>query len=137
MRTAFSFVLMFAVSAVQAAAQRPTNVRLPSTAQICDMSARAIVIRLVDASGSPVSDAQIAVRRVRTRTRLNRVEALGSDGEYKILEDGTLSDLRRGGEPFDVTFTRGRQTRRVRIILGMDASGCHIALKSGPVRVTL
>ncbi len=127
--------LLFAATA--AGAQGTPTKTLPPDRQICDMSMRIIAMRLVDAAGAPVSGASITVRRVRTRTMLENTEAMGGQGDYKVLEDGDLKDLRRGGEPFDVTFAKDGRTRRVRLRIGMDASGCHVVLKSGPVRVVL
>ncbi len=136
MQVVFRIGFLLAVAATAATAQRPASARLPAGEQVCDMSARAIILRLVDRAGAPISDASIIVTRVRTRARLPRVEALGSGGEYKVLEDGTLTDLRPTGEPFDVTFTHARRTRRTRIVLGLDPSRCHIELKSGASKVT-
>jgi hypothetical protein len=115
--------------------QSATSKPLPPASRICDMSMRLVSLRLVDASGAPVSGASITVRRVRTRTMLANAEAMGGQGDYKVLEDGMLKDLRHNGEPFDVTFAKDGRTRRVRIRLGMDAGGCHVMLKSGPTRI--
>jgi hypothetical protein len=125
------------LAATAAGAQGATTRTLPPDRQICDMSIRIIAMRLVDRAGAPVSGASITVRRVRTRTNLDNTEAMGGQGDYKVLEDGTLKDLRRGGEPFDVTFAKDGRTRRVRLRIGMDAGGCHVELKSGPVRVVM
>jgi hypothetical protein len=59
------------------------------------------------------------------------------DGSYTVLEDGALPDLRPGGEPFDVTFRRNDRLQRVRLIIGMDAARCHVALKGGRTTVRL
>ncbi len=129
--------LMMVTGPVQMAAQDSTVKRIPASTRICDMSMRLISLRLVDATGAPVGGARIVVRRVRTRRAVARAEAMGDQGDYRVIEDGTLRDLRPGGEPFDVTFTKGARTKRVRLIIGMDAGRCHVMLKGGPVTVVI
>lgn len=130
-----SLVLVLVIAGT-AGAQTVTSRPLPPD-RVCDMSMRIISLRLVSRSGTPVDGASITVRRVRTRTSLTTAAAMGSQGDYKVLEDGTLSDLRRSGEPFDVTFVKDGRTRRVRLQIGMDKSGCHVELKSGAQRITM
>ena len=120
-----------------ARAQGTGTARLPASERICDMSMRVITMRLVDRSGAPVGGAEISVRRVRRRVPVSGAESMGAGGDYKILEDGTIQDLRPGGEPFDVTFTASGRRKRVRLVIGMDSARCHVALKSGPTKVTL
>jgi hypothetical protein len=131
-----SLVLVLVIAAT-AGAQGVTTKPLPTDRRICDMSMRIVSLRLVSSAGAPVDGATITVRRVRTRAVLATAEAMGSQGDYKVLEDGVLPDLRRGGEPFDVTFVKDGRTRRVRLQIGMDKSGCHVELKSGSARITL
>jgi hypothetical protein len=126
-----------ALPAALTAGAQATTVTLPPNRQVCDMSMRIVSMRLVDAAGAPVSGATVAVRRVRTRIMLANAEAMGSQGDYKIAEDGSIPGLRKGGEPFDVTFTKDGRSRRVRVILGMDPSGCHLTMKSSQNAVTL
>jgi 2-polyprenyl-6-methoxyphenol hydroxylase-like FAD-dependent oxidoreductase len=137
MRAILRSAMILAVAVSAAGAQSSTARPLPAGSRICDMSMRIISMRLVDSSGAPVPGASITVRRVRTRALLAQAEAMGGQGDYKILEDGTLTDLRRGGEPFEVRFTKNSRTRRVRLIIGMDPGGCHVTLKSGPTTVTM
>jgi hypothetical protein len=140
MRTAGAFrrcAAALVVAAATAGAQAAPSKPLPAEPRICDMSIRLISLRLVDATGAPVSGASLTVRRVRTRSTLEHTDGMGGQGDYKILEDGVLTDLRRDGEPFDVTFAKGGRTKRVRIRIGMDAGRCHVMLKSGPERVVL
>ncbi|MDZ7631468.1 MAG: carboxypeptidase-like regulatory domain-containing protein [Gemmatimonadaceae bacterium] len=136
MRAMYRSAMILLVAATAAGAQAATSRSLPPGQQVCDMSLRLISIRLVNAQGAPVPDAAITVRRVRTRTMLANAEAMGGQGDYRILEDGVLPDLRRGGEPFDVRFTKDGRVRRVRLVIGMDAGGCHVMLKSGPTKVS-
>jgi hypothetical protein len=132
-----SVLLLLLAAASTAGAQPGAAASLRARRQLCDMSARMIVMRLVDSAGAPLSGAAIAVQRVQTRTRLEGPEAMGGQGDYMIIEDGTLPDLRRGGEPFDVRFTLNGRSRQVRVQIGMDAGGCHVMLKRGPTQVTL
>ncbi|HYW49351.1 MAG TPA: hypothetical protein VE861_02025 [Gemmatimonadaceae bacterium] len=112
-------------------------VRIPASARICDMSIRVVTMRLVDRRGAPIGDAAVTLRRVRRRAIVAGAESMGAGGDYKLIEDGMLRDLRPGGEPFDVTFAAGGRKRTVRVVLGLDAGQCHVALKSGPTKVTL
>jgi hypothetical protein len=101
------------------------------------MSAKLLVVRLQAPNGTAISDASVTVRRVRTKVLMEDTYALGGgDGSYKIMEDGIVRDLRPAGEPFDVTFTRAGRAHRVRLMIGMDASRCHVELISGPTTVT-
>jgi hypothetical protein len=98
---------------------------------VCDMSARVIAMRLVDAQNRGIGDAAIAVRRARTGARIASAAPMGSAGDYRVLQDGALPDVRADGEPFDITFRRGRTTVRHRVWIGRDLSGCHIEVKRG------
>lgn len=109
---------------------------VPPQDRMCDMSIRHVSVRLVDRAGTPVPDAAIVVRRVLRRT-LVRGAAPRGDGTYTVIEDGMLPDLRAGGEPFDVSFRRDDRVQRVRLIIGMDAARCHVALKGGHTTVRL
>jgi hypothetical protein len=137
MRALFKAAFICASAVTVIHAQAPTTATLPPNRRVCDMSLRIVSMRVVDAAGAPVNDATVSVRRVRTRIMLSSAEAMGSQGDYKIAEDGSIPDLRKGGEPFDVTFTKAGRSRRVRVIIGMDAAGCHTELKSTARAVTL
>jgi hypothetical protein len=109
---------------------------VPPADRMCDMSIRSVTVRLVDRAGKPIPDAAILVRRLHRRTLVQGAASRG-DGTYTVLEDGALSDLRPGGEPFDVTFRRSDRLQRVRLIIGMDAARCHVALKGGRTTVRM
>lgn len=125
--------IVIASLAFSATALGAQSAKLPP-AQVCDMSARVLILSLVDSSGTALPDAAISVRRLRTGTRVERAEATGG-GSYLVLEDGTLPDLRRGGEPFEVKFRRGNRRRRVRVRIGMDDSGCHVRFITVPPKI--
>ena len=131
LRLVLVLVLMLVLSAPAAFAQGA-----PAPQRLCDMSMRNVTVRLLDRAGKPVTDAAVVVRRVQRRT-LVRGTSSRNDGTYVVIEDGALPDLRPGGEPFDVSFRRDDRIRRVRLIIGMDAARCHVALKAGRTTVKL
>jgi hypothetical protein len=128
-------VVMAMLATMAAGAQRAPTATLPP-AQVCDMSSSVLLMQLVDASGARITDARVTVRRVRTGALVERAESTG-DGSYRILEDGGLRDLRREGEPFDVTFVRGARTRRARVRIGLDERGCHVRFVAVPRAVVM
>lgn len=117
-------VLLALLSSV-AVAQKPAQVRIPAGTRVCDMSARVLTLRVRDRRGAPVSGAAITVTRVASGAAVERIEAL-SDGEYKLVEDGSLTGLRSAGEPFDVRLTSNGRTRRYRLTIGLTTDGCHV-----------
>ena len=127
---------MVAGAAATGEAQRPTTAKPPEGTRICDMSLRVVTMRVVDRQGVAVPDAKVTMRRVRTRVEIAGAEAM-SGGEYKLLVDGTIPDLRPGGEPFDVTFRKGARSRRVRVMIGLDEGGCHVRFVIEPKKVVL
>jgi hypothetical protein len=135
--TLVASLLALTLTGTSAIAQRPTAPTARIADRVCDMSAFVIALQLRDPAGTPIPDATIAVRRVRTRTLVDRAQAMGGTGDYMILEDGSMPDLRAAGEPFEVTFTKGSRTARARIVIGKDASGCHIRLLRGATLVTM
>ncbi len=137
MSTVLRCLALLLVAAAPLVAQRAPTARIPEGQRICDMSARIVAVRLVDRAGAPISDASIRVRRIRTRSLLERAESMGESGDYRIVEDGDLRDLRPAGEPFDVTFRKGTRSRTVRLLLGSDPAGCHVALLRGPTTIRL
>ena len=146
MRAACRSLALLAVVAAPMVAQSAsdaTTARRPTTGtpRICDMSLRIVTMRLVDGAGQPITDATVTLRRPggsrRGGASLDGVAGAMTQGDYKIAEDGTIADLRAGGEPFDVVFVRGGQTKRVRVRLGKDRSQCHVALLAGPAVVRM
>ena len=128
--------LILAASAGTALAQRPTPRALPAP-QACNMSAKLLIVRLQTSTGAPISDATVTVQRVSTKAMMEDGYVLGGgQGSYKVFEDGIVRDLRPEGEPFEVAFTRGGRTHRVRLMIGMDANRCHVEIISGPMTIT-
>jgi hypothetical protein len=123
----------FAGVAARATAQ---SAALP-TERVCDMSAKLVSMRLVDASNTGIGGATVTVRRARTRVALPSAAPMGAGGDYLILEDGQLADLRPDGELFEVTLRKGRRVVRHRLEIGMDAARCHIEVKRGALVVRL
>ena len=99
------------------------------------MSLHLVALRLVDTSGTPVGGANMRVWRVSNKRLLPGAGPVGSAGDYKIMEDGELPDLRAGGELFDVEFRKDTRTKRLRVRVGLDAQGCHAVLLEGEPRV--
>jgi hypothetical protein len=135
MRMLHRVIGMLTVSLSVAAAQGAPSARLPA-ARVCDMSMRVLIMQLVDSSGATVSGATLTVRRVRTGAVVPRAESTG-DGSYNVLEDGAVANVRRAGEPFDITFALGARRRRVRVRIGMDDAGCHVRFIAVPPKIVL
>ena len=130
---------LLAVTSAIAGAQdaRPPQARpLPSATRVCTMEERVLIMQVVDATGMPIADATVAVRNVRTRARVERVEAMGN-GDYRIFDDGGVRSVRRAGDALDVLFSYGTRRRRVRVTIGTDSDGCHVRFITVPAKVVL
>ncbi len=141
MRTVRRVIGLVAATATVAGAQvskAPQVMKLPpeSGVQACTMVERVLMMQVVDAHGTPIADAKITVRNLRTRALVERVEAMG-DGDYRIFDDGGVRSVRRAGDPFDVAFTHGTHTRHVRVHIGTDVEGCHVRFIRVPRKVVL
>ncbi len=141
MRTVRRVIGLVATTAAVAGAQTskpPQVVTIPpeSGVQACTMVERVLMMQVVAANGTPIADAKITVRNLRTRAIVERAEAMG-DGDYRILDDGSVRSVRRTGDPFDVAFTYGTRIRHVRVHIGTDADGCHVRFIRVPRKVVL
>ncbi len=130
LRRAMPLIVLSAMMASIASAQRVPAVRQQAP-RMCSMLFSMLIVQLVDSARAPVSGATVTVRRIRTGALIERAGPTGN-GAYKILEDGVLKDLRRSGEPFEVTFTKGTGRRTVRVRIGMDADSCHVRFITVP-----
>jgi hypothetical protein len=130
LRCATPLIGLSALLASSAFAQRAPATRLP-TPRMCSMLFSVLIVQLVDSAHTPVPGATVTVRRVRTGALIESAGP-GDDGSYKILEDGVLKDLRRNGEAFDATFTKGARRRTVRLRIGMDEDRCHVRFITAP-----
>lgn len=103
------------------------------TARSCDMSAHAVVIRLLDAStGAALTDAKVTVWRAGADAPLREATLLPlMDGRWVLLEDGQLAiDQPTATVPLVVQVERaGRELVRREVRVGLDAGGCHLVLR--------
>lgn len=141
MRTVRRLTVLLAATSTVAGAQiakTPPVSKLPPAngVQACTMVERVLMMQVVDASGAPIADAKITVRNLRTRSIVDRAEAMGS-GDYRIFDDGGVKSVNRAGDPFDVLFTYGTRARHVRVNIGTDAQGCHVRFITVPRKVVL
>ena len=141
MRTVRRVIGLVAATAAAAGAQAstpPQAMKLPleSGTQTCTMVERVLMMQVVAANGTPIADAKITVRNLRTRAIVEHAEAMGG-GDYRILDDGSVKSLRRSGDPFDVLFTYGTRMRHVRVHIGTDRDGCHVRFITVPRKVVL
>jgi hypothetical protein len=103
----------------------------------CTMSARVVTLKVVDARGQPVDGAQLVMRRLSTGQNVPSAAWMGSQGDYKLLEDAELPDLRPAGEDFEVRLSKDGRSRVLTLRIGMDTQGCHITVLKGERRVVL
>lgn len=102
-------------------------------AQTCDMSARALTLRLVDAaSDTPLGaeQATVAVLRKDTGAKLRDATAFPTDpGSWIVVEDGELPLRVRSDSAVLVLEVRrpGREVVRREVTVTMDERGCHVA----------
>ena len=108
-------------------------------AKACDGSLAVVTIRVVDAAGAPVNDAVIELKRVKDATVLVRLEkAMGTRGDYPLIDDSALARVAPDGEPFDAEISaRGKKTVARLTIGRRPPARCHVALLAGPSIVTL
>ncbi len=141
MRTVRRVMAMLAVTSTAAAAQlskAPQVSKLPSATgtQACTMVERVLMMQVVDASGTPIADATVTVRNLRTRAVIQSAQALGS-GDYRIFDDSGVRSVSRAGDPFDVLFTYGNRRRHVGVNIGTDPDGCHVRFVRVPGKIVL
>ena len=132
---------LMAVTSTVAGAQiskTPQVSPLPAAAdgQACTMVERVLMMQVVDANGTPIADAKITVKNLRTRAIVERAQPMGS-GDYRIFDDGGVKSVSRAGDPFDVLFTYGTRMRHVRVNIGADPQGCHVRYITVPQKVVL
>jgi hypothetical protein len=123
---------------VSAQSQPPADSRRERPAQACDMMLRLITVRVVDgATGEPVSGATIRATRLRSKERLTSPTAMGTPGDYYLVEDGVLKGLTSEGEPLQIVVSKGKRRTTVTRTIGLDARGCHIEMRGGSPTITL
>lgn len=123
-------VCLSALASGSALAQLPAPV-------LCTMSASLVALKVVDVRGQPVDGAQLVLRRLSTGQTVPTAAWMGSQGDYKLLEDGDLPDLRPAGEDFEVRLSKDGRSRVLTLRIGKDAQGCHITVLKGERRAVL
>jgi len=104
-------------------------------ARVCDMRYALLLLKVVDRAGAPVNGVTMTLRRDGVPTPLH-TETTGPGGEVTLAEDGDLRRIPAARSDYTVSLRKGGKIRRVKMQLGADAAGCHIALLSGPAVVT-
>jgi hypothetical protein len=111
---------------------RPATARIPAS-QSCDMSARVLMLSLVDArTGAPLREGAVTVHLKSTGAKLRDGQHFpGKVGDWIVLEDG---DLARSATPVAVEIVVRHAGRTVRhtVEVGTDAAGCHIGFTRAP-----
>jgi hypothetical protein len=119
-------------------AQPPPRLTRQAPAEVCDMRAKLIAIRVVDRrTGEPVAGATVRATRVRSREALPSAGPMGPPGDYLIVEDGAIAGLTREGEPLRVTVSKGSRRRTLTFTVALDSAGCHVELRGAPLTVRL
>lgn len=108
---------------------------LKRAARACDMRYAMLLLKVVDRAGAPVGGVNMTLRRDGVATPLH-TGSTGAGGEVTLAEDGDLGRIPAARSNYTVTLRKGGKIRRVKMQLGADAAGCHIALLSGPAVVT-
>jgi len=123
---------------VSAQSQSPTGGSQERVTKACDLMQRVITVRVVDrATGEPVSGAVIRATRLRSKERLSSPTAMGTPGDYYLVEDGVLKGLSTAGEPLQIVVSKGKRRTAITRTIGLDASGCHIEMRGGSPTIML
>jgi hypothetical protein len=123
---------------VSAQSQPPAGNPQERLGKVCDMMQRVITVRVVDrATGEPVSGATIRATRLLSKERLAAPTAMGTPGDYYLVEDGVLKGLSTKGEPLQIVVSKGKRRTTVTRTIGLDAGGCHIEMRGGSPTITL
>jgi hypothetical protein len=132
---------MMAVTSTVAGAQLSKDPQVskpaaPAGTRACTMVEHVLMMQVVDRNGTPITDATIVVKNLRTRTAVEHAQALGS-GDYRIYDDSGVNSVSRAGDPFDVLVTYGSRSRHVGVNIGTDADGCHVRFIRVPGKIVL
>jgi hypothetical protein len=118
-------------------AQPPVTRQVTSPPRACDMSQRALTLRLVDAaSRAPLraGAATVAVLRKDTGAKLRDASEFALEaGSWIVVEDGELPLSAPGDTAVLVLEVQraGRQMVRREITVELDARGCHVMWRGG------
>jgi hypothetical protein len=119
---------MFAISAhASLGAQDTTVTRLPKPMKSCGGPLAVILIAVVDAKGTPVTDAKLDVKRERdAKVLTGNLGGLSPSGEYMIMDDTALPLVPAEGARFVVRARRGKETGSAVLRIGRSPNGCHV-----------
>jgi hypothetical protein len=119
---------MLAISAhASLGAQDTTVTRLPKPTKSCGGPLAVILVAVVDAKGTPVTDAKIEIKRQRDGKVLTGNPAgLSPSGEYMIMDDSALPLVPAEGARFVVRAQRGNETGSAVLQIGRSPNGCHV-----------
>lgn len=89
--------------------------------------AASLYVKLVDSRGQQVRDARIEVLRQRDKKKVAvPMNDLSLDGEYKIIDDRSLSLVAPAGEPFVLQIRRAKVLTTKVLRIGRSPDGCHV-----------
>lgn len=133
-----ALVVVLFSDAVSAQSRPPSGISQKRLEKACDMMQRLITVRVVDrTTGEPVSGAIIQATRLRSKERLASPTAMGTPGDYYLVQDGVLKELSIEGEPLQIVVSKGKRRTTITRTIGLDARGCHIEMRGGSPTITL
>ncbi|MCC7054655.1 MAG: hypothetical protein IT355_15395 [Gemmatimonadaceae bacterium] len=93
-------------------------------------------LTVVDRAGAPVPGVTLTIAGFPATSEGPPRMVTSEAGVVTLAEDNDLQRLPAAGAEYTVTLRKGRKVRHVKVRLGPDAAGCHIALLAGPTAVT-
>jgi hypothetical protein len=104
----------------------------------CTMEFRLLTVRVADASGAPVRDANIVVRREKTGDVVVRSGPPASGDDYFLFDDNSMPATEPDGDWFVIEATSGGKSGSIRQRLGRtQPCSCHVERKEGPGTVVI
>lgn len=103
---------------------------------VCTATFAMHTVRLEDGLGAPIVGASLTATLARTGEVLQPTTlALMSEGVYVVVDDGSVRQIRAGGDRVNVRITTPSASRDVAYVFASD--GCHVERVSGPTTVTI
>jgi hypothetical protein len=128
--------LLLSVLSREGQAQSTTQGTRPPNATNCSLMATVVAVQVVDTAGVPVGRATIAMTRLRDSASLGTAGEMGAgSGQYALLESSALQWIAPAGDRIRLTISAGARAMTTVIVVGRDASGCGITMRSGPQRI--
>jgi len=111
----------------------------PIGSPICTAEFVTINLKVTDAAGQPVENADINITHSVSGDTLQVCESFecadGKMGNYTLFHDGLMEEVSFEGEAFIVSGTAEEGSFREEFIFAKDE--CHVFKKSGPESVTI